>query len=89
MIALNSLNRTALLNIAYLTFVGRTHLYDVLSDPKWATTGIEHWVQTELIVAFTDRDYNVTTTGKVKRQCDLLVNNIGVELRTATAPVPF
>lgn len=79
-----------ILATAYQTFVGRTHVFDVLSAKKWSATGIENWVQTELIVALIDRDYDVTTVGKVKRDCDIIVKdssgfNIGLELRAGTS----
>jgi len=83
----NRISRPDLLKVVYETFVGRTHLFDVFSDVKWKDTGIEHWVQTELIVALADRGYNVTTKGKVKKDCDLLVNGTALEIRTVTAPV--
>jgi hypothetical protein len=83
-----SLSLSELVDIAFLTFIGRTHVFDVLSNPKWRNTGIEHWVQTELIVAFTDRGYDVTTIGKVDRDCDLLINGVGVELRSGANPTP-
>ena len=80
-----------LLNAAYQTFVGRTHIFDVLSEKKWKDTGIENWVQTEYIVAMIDRGYEVTTTGKVDRDCDIIVQqeksglNIGIELGATTS----
>jgi len=79
-----------LLAATYETLVGRTHLLDVFSGKKWKDTGIENWVQTELIVAFVDRGYNVTTIGKRNRDCDLIVKkekaklDVGIEIKTIT-----
>lgn len=73
-----------LLNSAYQTFIGRTHVFDVLSEAKWSNAGIENWVQIEFAVALVDRDYEVTTVGKRERDCDLLVNDIGIEIRALT-----
>jgi hypothetical protein len=61
--------------IAFTTFSPRLHALDVLGSPKWKSTGIEHWVQTELIVAMVDNGLNITTIGKVRNNCDLLVKN--------------
>lgn len=77
-----------LLNATYETLVGRTHVFDIFSNSKWRNTGIENWAQTELIVALTDRNYDVTTKGKVKRDCDIIVKkdfiDLGIELKCMT-----
>ncbi len=79
-----------LLDAAYQTFVGRTHLFDVFSEKKWKDTGIENWAQTEYIVSLIDRGYEVTTYGKRKRDCDVIVKNkktnldVGIEIKTIT-----
>lgn len=79
-----------ILNAGYQTFVGRTHVFDVLSEKKWKDTGMENWVQTEYIVALIDRDYDVTTIGKRKRDCDIIVKgkksglDVGIEIKTLT-----
>lgn len=75
-----------MLNIGFQTFVGRAHLFNVLSDKKWASTGIEHWVQTELIVALIDRGYPVTTIGKLKKGGDLIVGDVKIEIKARTTP---
>ena len=81
-----------LLNSAYQTFVGRSHTFDVLSKAKWSNMGIENWVQTEFVVALVDRDYGVTTIGKVSRDCDLIVSeeesglDVGIEIKAFTRP---
>jgi len=81
-----------LLNSAYQTFVGRSHVLDVLSKEKWSNTGIENWVQTEFTVALIDRDYDVTTIGKRKRDCDLIITekqsglDVGLEIKAFTCP---
>jgi len=64
-----------LLNAAYQVFVGRTHIFQIFKPSEWQNTGIENWVQTEYIVGLIDRDYEVTTEGKVKRGCDIIVKN--------------
>lgn len=79
-----------ILATAYQTFIGRTHIFDVLSEKKWSATGIENWVQTEIIVALIDRGYDVTTRGKIKRDCDVIITDnsgfdVGLELRAGTA----
>ena len=80
-----------MLNAAYQVFVGRTHIFDVFKPSKWQNTGIENWVQTELTVGLIDRDYEVTTEGKVKRGCDIIVKNksnglnIGIEIKAFTS----
>ena len=79
-----------ILATAYETLVGRTHVFDVLSAKKWGATGIQNWVQTELIVALIDRGFDVTTRGKIKRDCDIIVKDnsgldLGVELKTGTS----
>jgi len=79
-----------ILNAAYQVFVGKTHIFDVVKPPKWENTGIENWVQTELTAGLIDRDYEVSTTGKRKRDCDLIVNkkdwksDIGIEIKAFT-----
>jgi hypothetical protein len=79
-----------LLNAAYQIFVGRTHIFNVLSTEKWQNTGMENWVQTELTVGLLDRDYDVSTTGKIARHCDLIVKNkslgldVGIEIKAFT-----
>lgn len=80
-----------LLAAAYQTFVGRIHVFDVLSEKKWSATGIENWIQTEFIVALIDRGYEVTTIGKAKRDCDIIVKeeksglDVGIEIRALTS----
>ena len=79
-----------LLDACYLTFIGRTHVFDVLSAKKWRDTGIENWVQTEFIVALFDRGCDVSTYGKKKRDCDIIAKkkelelDIGIEIKTLT-----
>ena len=71
-------------------FVGRTHIFDVFKPSKWQNTGIENWVQTELTMGLIDRDYEVTTEGKIKRGCDIIVKNkdigldVGIEIKAFT-----
>ncbi|MBS7632068.1 hypothetical protein KEJ15_00360 [Candidatus Bathyarchaeota archaeon] len=83
-----------LLRAAYQAFVGKTHTFEVYKSPDWENTGIENWVQTEFTVALVDRDYSVTTEGKVKRGCDLIVKNdklhldVGIEIRAYTCVYP-
>jgi len=85
-------NKLELLDVAYQTFVARTHVFDVLRDDKWKDTGIENWVQTEFIIALVDREYDVSTIGKRERNCDIIVKseksglNIGIEIETITYP---
>jgi len=80
-----------LLDAAYQTFIGRTHVFDVLSKRKWSSTGIENWVQTEFLLALIDRGYEVSTIGKVKRDCDIIVKeeestlDVGIEIRALTS----
>ena len=75
-----------ILDVSFETFVGRTHLFDVLKQPQFEYTGYEHWAQTEMIVALIDRNYHVITEGKVKRGCDLIIDNSTyLEIRVATA----
>jgi len=79
-----------LLDVCYQTFVARTHVFDALSAKKWKDTGIEKWVQIEFIVALIDRNYDVTTIGTRKRDCDIIVRNeessldAGIEIKTIT-----
>ena len=47
-----------------------------------AGTGLEGWFQTVLLDSFLRKGYNVRMKGKQKRGCDIIVNNVGVELRT-------
>jgi len=75
-----------LLNVAYQTFVLKTSYLDRLGQKEWANTGVENWAQVELILAFLIRDVPVTTIGKREKDCDLIVDNHGVELRCATTP---
>jgi hypothetical protein len=75
-----------LLNVAYQTFVLKTSYLDRLGQKEWANTGVENWAQVELILAFLIRDVPVTTIGKREKDCDLIVDNHGVELRCATVP---
>jgi len=75
-----------LLNVAYQTFALKASYFDRLGQKEWANAGVENWVQVELILAFLIRDVPVTTIGKRERDCDLIVDNHGVELRCATAP---
>jgi len=82
---MKSLTREELLDIAYQTFVGKTHVYDVLTDRKWEAVGIEGWVKTELIVALVDRGYNVIPKGIFAKDCDLIVNDVAVEVKASTA----
>lgn len=85
-----SKEETKLLDASYETLVGRTHLFDIFSGKKWKDTGIENWVQTELIVALVDRGYDVTTIGKRNRDCDVIVKkdqtelDVGIEIKTIT-----
>jgi len=80
-----------LLNSAYQVFVGRTHIFDVFKPSKWENTGFENWVQTELTVGLIDRDYEVTTEGKIRRGCDIIVENknkglnFGIEIKAFTS----
>jgi len=80
-----------LLNAAYQVFVGRTHIFQIFKPSEWQNTGIENWVQTEYIVGLIDRDYEVTTEGKVKRGCDIIVKNkskgldVGIEIKAFTS----
>jgi len=79
-----------LLDVCYQTFIGRTHIFDVLSAKKWRDTGIENWVQTEFIAALFDRGFDVSTYGKRRRDCDIIVRNeqleldVGIEIKTLT-----
>jgi len=84
-------NESELLDVAYATFINRLHIFDTLSADKWKDTGIENWVQIEFIIALLDRGYDVSTIGKKKRNCDLIVKNetglnIGIEIETITYP---
>ena len=73
-------------NTAYETFALKISYLDKLGSPEWHNSGIENWVQIELALGFIIRGMKVTTNGKQKRQCDLLVSNHGIELRCLTYP---
>jgi hypothetical protein len=80
-----------LLNVAFETFIDRLHVFDTLSAGKWKDTGIENWVQIEFMIALLDKGYDVSTIGKKKRNCDLIVKdegglNVGIEIETITYP---
>jgi len=75
-----------LLDVAYQTFAVKTSYFDRLGQKIWANAGVENWVQVELILAFLIRNIPVTTIGKRKRGCDLIINGNAVELRCATTP---
>jgi hypothetical protein len=52
---------------------------------KLPSGGIENWVQWEIIEALEDAGYHTELKDKVKKGCDILVNNeVGIELRTAS-----
>ena len=70
---LNLISADKILDASFETFVGRTHLFDVLGQRRFKSTGFEHWVQTEMIIALTDRNYSVTTERKVRKECDLII----------------
>jgi hypothetical protein len=63
--------------VAYETFLPRLHVLDVLGKPEWWHTGIENWVQTELIVAMIDNHIGVTTIDKKRNNCDILILDKG------------
>jgi len=46
-----------------------------------AGTGLEGWFQIVLLDSFLRKGYNVRMKSKQKRHCDIIVNNVGVELR--------
>jgi hypothetical protein len=86
-----SKDESDLLDVAYAIFINRLHVFDTLSADKWKDTGIENWVQTEFMIALLDRGYDVSTIGKKKRNCDLIVKNkgglnVGIEIETITYP---
>jgi len=82
---LNLISADKILDASFETFVGRTHLFDVLGQRRFKSTGFEHWVQTEMIIALTDRNYSVTTERKVRKECDLIIDNSTyLEIRVAT-----
>ena len=73
-----------LLDIAYETLLKEVSLLDNLGRHKeiWGSSiGIEGFIQTKLIDAFLNRGLSVTMKGKVKRDADIIVENIGVELK--------
>lgn len=80
---------SGLLDAAYQIFVGRTHVFDVLSEKKWESAGIENWIQIEYAIGLSDRGYDVSVKGKLKRDCDLIVKkgglDVGIELAAVTS----
>ena len=81
-----------LLHVTCKTFQSRKYVFDFLSDPKWKDTGIENWVQIELMAALIAEGLTVSTIGKKKLNCDLIMKdekrqcNVGIELETITYP---
>ncbi|MFB3889682.1 MAG: hypothetical protein ACE14S_09345 [Candidatus Bathyarchaeia archaeon] len=83
-----------LLEVAYNAFFPKRHVFDVLSNPEWKKLGIEHWVQTELIIALIDAKIKVSIKDKQKKNCDLIIWNgekeeILLELKGPTDPSNF
>lgn len=75
-----------LLELCYQTFALKKSYFEYLSQKEWKNAGIENWVQIELITSMLTRNIPVTTIGKGRRDCDLIIQNRAVELRCATAP---
>ena len=73
-----------LFGIAYVTLRKEISLFDNIGSHKEiceAAIGIEGFIQTKLIDAFLNRGLSVTMRGKVKRGADIIVEDIGVELK--------
>jgi hypothetical protein len=64
-----------LLAIAYQTILPRMHILEVLGDRKWGNTGMENWVQTELIVGLDDNGFDITTVGNRRKNCDIIIKS--------------
>jgi len=78
------MDKKILLDIAYDTFVLTGEYLKMLSKEEWETAGIEGWMQVELGLALELRGIDVKIKGKQKRQCDLIIDGVGVELRAGT-----
>ena len=85
-----------LLDIAYEALLNEVRLFDNLGQRKeiaGAGVGIEGFIQTKLIDALLNEGYHVTMEGKRKRDCDIIVQDIGIELRAeirkTTTPTYF
>lgn len=74
-------NEIRLLDVAYKTLLSRMHILEVLGNPKWENTGIEYWVQTEMIVGLDDEGFKPETVGKVKENCDILLKSSNPPIR--------
>lgn len=67
------------------------HRLDILSEAprsKPRGWGFEGWFQIEVIVALHDAGYDVTTKGKRELDCDIVVNGLGVELKSYQSKHP-
>ncbi|MHA2047333.1 MAG: hypothetical protein ACW99G_21300 [Candidatus Thorarchaeota archaeon] len=78
-----------LIDVTVELITQRGDLFTLLSSSEYSNMGIENWLQTEFILALTDRGYIVKTEGKVKRGCDIIVydrdnNEFLVELKAST-----
>ena len=47
-----------------------------------AAAGSEGWFQFVVLDALLRKGYSIVMKGKVKRHCDIIVNDVGIELRT-------
>jgi len=81
-------NEMEIFETAYKAIHRHLSVLDKVSKNKEifkAGTGIEGWFQLTLLYAFLRGGYNVRIAGKVRRDCDIIINDIGIELRAELA----
>jgi hypothetical protein len=76
---------SGLFEVAYHHFLRKLEYLKIFKKQKFSHGGwgIENWFQNELLFAWESAGFAVEVKGKMKKDADLIVNNIGVELRTS------